>query len=319
VACLAVVVAHTMRGPFVQSGVVGVGVFFVLSGFLITTLLLEERDRTGGVSLRRFYERRARRLLPAVVVLVAFVTLLGVGNPLGLFSVLGYYSNFAEIQGIGTGPLSHAWSLAVEEHFYLLWPVLLLVTRFRVVATSLVIFALSSGWCAWLLFQGADEKRIYIGTDTRISGIAVGCLGAVLVRRGVRLPGWVIPVSLVILAAWGLLTFRTILWTLPASEALALGLVVAAATSGSPILSWRPLVWIGKVSYGLYLWHFPIAAWVGTLGVLTVKQTIVTLGLSTIATLLSYWVIELPVLRAGPHRDARKAIPERAGMAISLT
>jgi peptidoglycan/LPS O-acetylase OafA/YrhL len=307
VACLAVVLAHTMPGPFVQAGAVGVAVFFVLSGFLITSLLLEERDRTGSISLGRFYERRARRLLPAVIALVTVIMflpgLLGRGNPVGLLSIVGYFSNFAEIHGIATGPLSHCWSLAVEEHFYLLWPLALLVTRFKVVATSAVAFVASTGWCIWLLAEGADARRIYIGTDTRIASIAVGCVGAVLVLRGVRLCGWVIPASLIILAGESLLSLRGFLWALPAGEVLALGLVIAAATSGSRLLSWRPLVGVGKVSYGLYLWSVPIADRVGKLGALTARQTVVTLCLSALATVVSYRLIELPV-RAGASRSS---------------
>ncbi len=304
-----------MPGPFVQSGAVGVGVFFVLSGFLITSLLLEEQDRSGSISLRRFYERRARRLLPALVALVGVVVLvpalLGAGHPLGLLSILGYISNAAEIHGVATGPLSHGWSLAVEEHFYVLWPVALLVTRFRVVATSVLLFVASSGWCAWLLVHGGDERRIYIGTDTRIASIAVGCLGAVLVRRGLRLPGWVIPMSCVALAVTALLTMRAFLWTLPASQLVALGLVIAATTTGSRLLASAPLVWTGKMSYGLYLWHVPIAARVGELGALTIRETVVVLALSAVATVASYQLIELPLRHRGRHDLLQNALDDR--------
>ena len=283
VAILLVISQHYYR--FLSGGFIGVDLFFVLSGFLITTLLLEERHTTGTVSLRAFYGRRARRLLPALVALLVAVTVLTVmpGSGLrgelgdvaaGLFYVANFVRAFGHAGAMGRGPLGHLWSLSEEEQFYLLWPVLL-VTLVRVRATRIAM-CLTLGivaLCIWRVLLatqgGATPARLMFAPDTRADPLLVGCLIAVLRTSG-NIPTW-FRQHAGVLGAFGfagcaylaatLTGYRISTYTygLPASE-LSAGLLIFAcveARSGiaTRLLGFRPLVWLGGISYALYLWH----------------------------------------------------------------
>jgi peptidoglycan/LPS O-acetylase OafA/YrhL len=197
VAVLAVLTYHV---GWIPGGFLGVDVFFMLSGFLITTLLCEEHARTGTISIRRFYVRRARRLLPALVLFLlicggilfvtrpsAFWPTLG-GNLLG---VLSYGANWLIIYWRGLGVFGHTWSLAIEEQFYLAWPLLLLGllrgARPRLIVAGLVTAAAGSlAWRLALALDGASFARLYAATDTHADGLLVGAALAVwLHHRGV--------------------------------------------------------------------------------------------------------------------------------------
>src|ERR671938_169085 len=195
IAVLAVIAYHLELG-WAQGGLLGVGVFFTLSGYLITDLLLGQRDAVGHLRLGDFWLRRARRLLPALflmlVVVVAWVTLLDrsqlpalrgdvvaaavyISNWWNIFSHASYFSHFGP-----PPPLDHLWSLAVEEQFYLVWPFLLWLSlrcvrgRYRLAGLTLVAAALSATAMALLYQPGVDPTRVYEGTDTRAFGLLVG-------------------------------------------------------------------------------------------------------------------------------------------------
>ena len=224
VAVLAVVLYHLNVG-WASGGLLGVGVFFVLSGYLITDLLLAEREREGAIALGRFWLRRARRLLPALWVMLVVVTLWIVfldPSQLGgirgaLLAALLYFSNwwyaFQHVSYFASfgapSPLGHLWSLAVEEQFYLVWPLLLILAlRFvhrRWLLVGLVIAgALASAWAMAALFQpGSDPTRVYEGTDTRAFQLLIGASLAIVLAEppadgasvgaaapGPRRPGW---------------------------------------------------------------------------------------------------------------------------------
>jgi len=198
VAVLGVVLYH-LGLPWLPGGFLGVDVFFVLSGFLITTLVVEEIERTGRLSLRSFYARRARRLLPALFVLLAVLSLLAVvlfPEERGelrrdLVAALLYVSNWSYVladqsyfEAAGRPPLlQHLWSLAVEEQFYLLWPAVvaaaMVVGRRRVRRVALVAAGVSAAWMAALAVSGGypvpnDPSRAYFGTDTHAMGLLLG-------------------------------------------------------------------------------------------------------------------------------------------------
>ena len=334
-AILAVIGVH--YGPNkVPGGFLGVDVFFVLSGFLITALLLQEREATSRVSLSSFYARRARRLLPALVLVLAAVAVYGVLEPhrpenahvwRDTLAALFYVADFvqAAARHVESGMLSHTWSLSIEEQFYLVWPALLVLlihrgASRRAIAWFVAIGAASTFADAYLLLGwGATTTRVQFGIDSRGGGLLIGCLLGLLVvwdlvpgrlERVAPAAAWIgLPVL-----AWAFLTPRygfvaaqsyrqfveaPLLVDL-ATAAVIFGIVFAPQTLMARGLSIGPMTWIGRVSYGLYLWHVPVGHVVspgrlslglGSAGTNLVR-TVVTLTIVT----FSYYVVERPLL-----------------------
>jgi len=338
VAVLAVVLYHLNVG-WAPGGLLGVGVFFVLSGYLITDLLLAERERSGTIALGRFWLRRARRLLPALWVMLVVVTLwVAFFDTAQLAAVRGdllaaflYFSNWwyafqhvTYFASFGSpAALGHLWSLAVEEQFYLLWPLLLLlalrVLRRRELLVGLVaVGAVASAWAmAALLQPGADPTRIYEGTDTRAFQLLLGAslafvwpsrhLGASissLGRRGLDLLG-ALGMGVILVMVLDTDEYQTFLYQGGMVILSIATLVVVAAlahpsTVLSHVLGIPPLRWIGVRSYGIYLWHYPIIVLttpaVGAPGVLlSAGQLAATLVLAG----LSWHFVEEPIRRRG--------------------
>jgi peptidoglycan/LPS O-acetylase OafA/YrhL len=259
------------------SGDLGVTAFFVLSGFLITWLLLKEEDKNGTISLRSFYLRRSLRIFPAYFVFVAisFALDLALGDPWDLKSVVSavtYTINYRNAFFGHDGPIPHAWSLAVEEQFYLVWPVLLIaLMRSRKLLSGLIGIIL--GVCAWrsLLYVGlgVPNHYVYNAFDTRFDSLAIGCLLAVMTR----IPAFVnvsrrlgakavypIPVILLIYVSRDLIgpTWHNTLGYTVDSALFAILIVQLMQLSAEPGWRWldsRLAVWIGALSYPLYLWH----------------------------------------------------------------
>jgi peptidoglycan/LPS O-acetylase OafA/YrhL len=275
-----VVGLHAFGWP--HEGSLGVEIFFVLSGFLITTLLLEERVATGTISLRSFYRRRAARLVPGLVVMLAVYAIVAQGaHAWALLAGLTYTTNIANLVDTNAIPwsLGHLWSLAQEEQFYLLWPpLLLLLTRMRSAllpqALGLLILAVFLEKVA-LMGMGASLERVYFAPDTHAEPILIGCLfGALFASsRAWGVARWVGPLALasvlgsVLASQWTyvltpLSPYRTLFF-------LACGLLILAAAQGRVMtrtLGNPPLVFLGRISYSLYLWHVPILAAAGAAG-----------------------------------------------------
>ena len=310
VAVLLVLAQHAGLPLFPQGGTVGVTLFFVLSGFLITSILRAEHDATGRIDFRGFYLRRARRLLPArALLLIGVSAYLFVSHQSLLDVVLtaGYASNLAGAAGHNLGNLVHTWTLSLEEQFYLLWPLLLpVVARRRRPAVILaVVVALVVAWRVVLSLSGAPTERIYFGPDTRADAIVIGCaLAFALARTSARFLRPAAVGSALLLAGLCAAPPQSHLaWLLPPITVASLVLVAFAAQSTPRLLTWRPLVATGRISYGLYLWSFPVALSVESRDLpLWVSAPTIT-AVSVALALASWFVVERPFKRR-PVQDA---------------
>jgi peptidoglycan/LPS O-acetylase OafA/YrhL len=349
IAVLAVLLFHggvsTLSGGFL-----GVEVFFVISGYLITLLLLRERESTGRNDLRAFWLRRARRLLPAlaavVVLTLSYALLFMPAEVAGLrsdaLSAGGYFTNWWLIFGdqpyfetMGRPSLlQHLWSLAVEEQFYLLWPVVFAVLmRFggrRGAFIAIMLGAVASYWLMGALHSPeAEPSRVYYGTDTRAGGLLLGAALALLwdPRRFVRTFSWRARLAAngALVAALAVLAWAFVAvdsgagWLYPWGFVLVSGATLVAlaaatnsATTGSVrFLGSKPMRWAGTRSYGLYLWHWPIFM-VTRPGLDVpfdgVDLLVGRLVLAAVAAELSYRLIEQPFRRCGFRRTVRASI-----------
>lgn len=338
VAIAAVVVYHFLPGQF-SGGFLGLDLFFVLSGFLITSLLLESRRSRGSVDIRGFYSRRFRRLMPAALLTLAAIAILApllsavtVGLRLDLLSALGYVANWRfafsgqsyVAQFSDPSPVRHFWSLAVEEQFYLVWPLVMaagsvLAARFLraglrrpVAVVVLALAALGSAGLMWYWYDPfSDPSRLYYGTDTRAFELLIGALAAVVVGHPRRVRGGRPLLAVGLLAAAGCLV-PLLLWSADSSAYYRGGaflwacgaalVIVSCLPESSPLgkaLSLRPLCWLGLISYGVYLFHWPMQLWltpdrVGLHGpALFVLKVSATVALAA----LSYWLLERPIRR----------------------
>ena len=325
VAITLVVLAHWDHSLFRYGGVVGVTLFFVLSGYLITTILLTEHAGSGGIDLRAFYTRRALRLAPALALVVLAVPFIqkATADPHLSYDYIGwaaaallYVGNFVRASGAGLGPLDHTWSLAVEEQFYLVWPLVLLALlgwarrdARKLLRAIAVLAALATAWTALAAFL-FDFNRTYFAPDTNAFALMLGCALAawlkVAPRRagsGPAWPAWAALAVLVGMAAFPSIEFagidlRIAAHGAPLFAAAGVALVVAAvACPDRGPLVWRPLTWLGTISYGLYLWHqvFLQAAPWGVPATGWRREAAVALAIAVAA--LSYYLLEKPLLR----------------------
>ena len=302
-------IGHLLGG----AGGVGVTVFFALSGFLITTLLLEELDDTGRISLKGFYQRRARRLLPALAAFLAVLGLLSVAfwfpllAPGHALAIVTYSTNWVMIaQEEGLPRVNHLWSLAVEEQFYILWP-LVLIAAARLGRRALIwICVLGSIGAAvervWLWEIDATASRIYYATDARADSLLAGCLLAVIMharpegRSRPVLAGVLLVSLLPLCATQGTLRWMIIPAMVPWVSAAVLFCI--AQGRGPRWLSTRCLVLCGRRSYALYLWH-PL--FITTLAPATALPEWLSIPIAVAGTwgtaALSWRYIEAPLLR----------------------
>jgi peptidoglycan/LPS O-acetylase OafA/YrhL len=331
IAIMSVVGLHTFRIP--RQGALGVDLFFVLSGFLITTLLLEEHRERGRISLVAFYRRRALRLLPALFALlltyavVQAVILVARGDfhgatlrepLLGVAAAAGYFSNLFQLAHDVPLSLSHLWSLAEEEQFYIVWPaLLLLVLRYRPASSSRIVLGLIAAVAVErlaLTLSGTGYLRLYLGPDTHAEPLLIGCLFGIWFVRG-QLPRiaatkaarqWTSTVALT-LVALGLFElyrlFPTGIYGTPVLTVFACAaalLIVCAAMGDSAVarlLSTRPLTFLGRISYSLYLWQLPVIGALGLrLGAGGARAALAAAG-AILMAIASYYVVELPFLR----------------------
>ena len=380
-----------------QGGFFSLDIFYVLSGYLITGLLLGEWARTARIRLGAFWARRARRLLPALAVVLVVVTLvIRFTYPAGLYpdlrmadlSALFYFSNWWQIAASGnyfaaTGavsPLTHTWSLAVEEQFYLVWPLVVLAvvhlgrrlprraapvgapvgapgpdpTGDRgvgwgvelLLAVSAVGVVASATEMALLYHPGVDVTRLYFGTDTHAQSILVGSVLAcvlTLVQRhrgqtgmAPRATSAPAKVALTLLGLAGLAGTLVLTTTLTGTSptayrggflcsalsaaALITGAVCVAGGPIARVLSVRPLVWMGTVSYGAYLWHFPVVIELDSArtGLGGVSLLAVRVAATFTLAAASYYLVERPVMEGVFWRSLRALAPTTLALGATV-
>lgn len=275
IAVLIVIVSHWLEptGVFEAGGQVGVTLFFVLSGFLITSIIRREMDARGDVSLVGFYARRILRLAPALavvlVVYLAWTAALGLDRTSDVLAAAFYAGNLVQVSHGGMHELGHLWSLAVEEQFYIVWPLGLMAILRWAPRPALVVGVLAVvllGWHVGLYLATFDWHRVYFATDTVAFALVAGAALALSGRSQPRLGALVGLGLLVVLALanhqTGVGAAMMILIVGPVAVLASLGLIAGA--SRVPWLAARPLVWLGGISYGLYLWHGLINGMLGT-------------------------------------------------------
>ena len=345
-AVLAVIIYH-VDVNYLPGGFLGVDLFFVLSGYLISSLIIKEYRKTGSLNLYNFYIRRARRLLPAVyfmitvglVVMVLFNEVLLRKSHLDaifgyiyssnwwyIFHKLDYFDSFG-----AQSPFKHLWSLAIEEQFYMIFPLLfLLINRkkkskdgtyklnknFLYVVLGLILVSLIAHI---LLFDINNISRIYFGTDTRAFSLLVGVVGAILYPME-KLHAKVTPQQNIMYSVVSLVSIATLItvmiytseyntWLYRGGFLLVaiLGLIVIISsgkqhTLMSRLLSFKPVVFIGKISYSLYLWHFPILVLttpVSEIGNPNIIFVILRVILTFVLASASYVFVETPIRKLG--------------------
>ena len=341
-------------------GFLGVDVFFTLSGYLITTLLLLEHDATSRIDLRGFWIRRARRLLPALFAVAAAVivyalvwadpvelntlrgdavaSLLYVANWRFIFSHQSYFEQFA-----APSPLRHTWSLAIEEQWYLIWPIVISVgyrltkakDRTWIIAIT-VAAALSALLMAMLYNPDTDPSRIYYGTDTRAQPLLIGAaLAFILHNRSLaRIPKLVLE-TLALAGLTGIFAMfyfvdDTTAWMYYGGFtliAITTSLLIAVIVQPGPsiaqkLLSLPPLPVIGRASYGLYLWHWPIYVLLNTdrTGLDGDQLLWLRLTVTALVATASYNLIEMPIRHGALRRLATRLAPHHPGrLAVTAT
>jgi peptidoglycan/LPS O-acetylase OafA/YrhL len=346
-AVVAVLLYHHFS--WLRGGFLGVDVFFVLSGYLITSLLVAEHAGSGRISLVDFWKRRARRLLPALLVLLVGAVALShlvyparMGGAIGRdgLATLFYVENWYRIAANPPRqPFGHAWSLAIEEQWYLVWPLvalaLLVWVRSRAVLVAITgVLAAGSAALMWLTYAAdGSHSRAYMSTHTRAHELLVGAGLAFLLGNGVHRVGRRASAAFELAGGAALLV---IVWLASSARsddpslyrggflgiALVVAILLAALRLSSigvlrRILAWRPLVAVGLLSYGLYLFHLPVYGWlthvrleIGDRALLVVRL-LVTGSIATV----SFFALERPV-RAGVLRGRRPALLTAGAVAL---
>ncbi len=333
------VFAYHLRLPFAKCGLLGVTVFFVISGFLITRILISEIEHTGTIDLKQFWIKRIRRILPAILtVILALIFVSAICNRVlftktcqDLLSVIFCYNNWHQIfnqasyfENAGApSPLMHCWSLAIEAQFYLFYPLLLLLfTRFRngkkMTCGVTALLAVISFALMWILFDPAkDPSRVYYGTDTRAFSLLLGSLLAMeeeYVGIGKKMPSLLRDV-LGIGALAGIIYmvvridgYSSFLYKGGQGLATLLSALVIFALLNqdgllNKALSVYLLRWIGERSYGMYLWHYPLILLISNGRKPVWWMAVISIFLTVLLSALSYYLIETPIRRGAIGRN----------------
>lgn len=329
IAILLVMLFH-IGTPIFKGGFIGVDVFFVLSGFLITSLLLKEYDNHQKIALKNFYVRRALRLAPALIILLSTIALVSIftlnydlakENINSILITLFYSANWVRAFNLREmGLLNHTWSLSIEEQFYIIWPFLLIIllkiTKSRKHLFAVVALLTIFSWTLRIILQlkGFSADRLYNGLDTRADALLIGCiLSIILFSNLINLKSKITLSLTKYIGIIALLSYICILpfiswsswhyfiWLAFLIQILTAFLILYVFISGDNFLKrflrLKPLVWIGSISYGLYLWHDPVFEMIRmkeySLWIIAVTGFIITFS----TAFLSFYFIEKPILK----------------------
>ncbi|MBY6539491.1 acyltransferase [Rhodococcus sp. BP-349] len=329
VAVALVMLRHAWPDTFDGAGIVGVAIFFTLSGYLITGLIVREIERTGTLRKARFFRNRALRLFPAIAALFVVYAVVEItfgpggdsNETIGKTVLIGatYTANLP----LGISPtLGHIWSLATEEQFYLVWPFLILFTRrwLRPVVICLLVTAWLTVLCWSSLLIVNNASSIYALPTTWGSALAFGGIGYTLRNRisahlGRRLSTVAAIGAIVLLVLSFVPDAKTaaatyILWpTLIAAASLAV-IFVVAQWEILPSSALAPLLWLGEISYGVYLWNLPVNVWLtAALGGDLAGWKWVTIPMTIAAALVSWYTVELVGRHYRDRFDSRQSPP----------
>lgn len=329
IAIIAVMLFHAWA-QLLPGGYIGVDIFFVLSGFLITSVLIREYKQVGMINLKNFYIRRLLRLSPALLLLLltfviySYIFLERVKitqNLTDSLIALFYLSNWARAFQIHPPDLlGHTWSLSIEEQFYILWPITLLrilsVCRSPMKAFSLVVLMALCAWLfrSYLASSGYSIERLYNGLDTRADALLIGCALGIALSSNILLnrqkiwlqilklavPISVLGLSLVMLKVdwrnWHLYYWLFFVVDVFAGV-LILDIFMSPNSSVKCLLETKWLVWVGSISYGLYLWHYPIYRTLQAMHYSSPVVLILGSIITFVVAICSYYFVERPVLR----------------------
>jgi peptidoglycan/LPS O-acetylase OafA/YrhL len=348
-AVAAVLLYHSEFG-FARGGFLGVSLFFTLSGFLITSLLLTQLREQHRVRLGSFWARRARRLLPAATLALAGVLLYGATIAtddqlrylrVDVLAALGYVANwrfyfsgqsYAQLFR-APSPVLHFWSLAIEEQFYLVFPLLVALVawkargRRRVLGVVLSAGVVASVLASRVLYAARGSARVYYGTDTRAAELLIGALLAVIVAGRVAPSRPISTRARTLATVAGVCALGTMVWWWATVEqgapwlyrggfalhAFCAAIVIAVARVGGPLaraLSWRPLAGLGVISYAVYLFHWPIFLWLTAdrTGLAPAPLLALRLLVTLTISILSFVFVEQPILRGTRLRGAHPKV-----------
>ena len=329
-AVLAVIMFHA-RVPWFRGGFIGVDIFFVLSGFLITSLLVQEYNSRQHIDLKNFYMRRVLRLGPALVAFLAIFVSISLlmldaekarSNIIDTLITLFYFTNWSwAFQIHPSQPLGHTWSLSIEEQFYIIWPTLLITflrfTRSRINVIFAVVLLLLSSWLTRICLAagGASVDRLYDGLDTRGDELLIGCLLGIILSSNLikehhqyqieNVLKFIGPLSVISLLLssifmrlskmymyyWGFLVIEF------SAIIIILDVFISQKSIIKRILLIKPLAWIGKISYGLYLWHYLIFYTMRGLGFRHIVTMTIGTGVTFLVASASYYFLERPFLK----------------------
>lgn len=330
------VIGYHLKLPIFKGGVLGVTIFFVISGFLITRLLLQELQKTNKIDLKNFWIKRIKRIWPALILMVSVTVivcalfnrlllskasqdyisvLLGYNNWYQIFNNISYFDN-----GVAPSPLLHCWSLAIETQFYLIFPLIIIIIaklkstkkeRYQVLSIITTVLIIVSSLLMMILFNpNGDPSRVYYGLDTRCFSLLVGALLAIIVESDIKI-GLTKPANDIIgiislicvciivtkVAGYDAFLYKGGYLLTSILTAFVILSILRKQSMLSKFLSIPVIDWLGKLSYSIYLWHYPIIILISGGKTSSWYIMLIEVILTLVLASASYYLVETPIRR----------------------